>query len=734
MRASERKISTLFVCFAILLHLKHTVSFAQSDAKDSSNCVKYQVQDGDTISEVLKMHSLTPIYGKDGYLNKTYKIHAKENRPLQERIKRGDILCLPLEAKRISPTRSEREGVSQKEQRIGSAFQTSSKEKEQCIKYRFQKGDTLKDVLIRKNLVPLYGKNGTLEKTLKMNNRKMTSKIKEGELLCLAKSSSDLVNQKETSHTKDENSFGQKEENTFVAQNKNQEKSSFSKNDDDLKTKETQKDSKDNEFKTGSDKNKDLHRTQNRDDLNLEKKQEPQKELESLKEQKLTQQGTRRELEATQERKATQERESTQEREVTQEREATQERKATQERESTQEREAAKKRESEQEKEHAKELARKQKIAKTQEIEMEQERAREIATAQEMAMEREHRQEAERQQAIEKDRSKSHLTSSQEVRNQEIKNLTNIFAQNSEAEKKTEKAFQCYDYIVKEGESLVQILRKHALVPIYGPKGSLLMTLKANKNISHKNSTLQEGEKLCLRETSEGKKPLSEEALEKATLPNLQKFYFGGGISYLRLIGFESDDRTTGILLSKPMSFIETGLAQNWTPRLNSTFGINYTHSRILESADTIIIGDPSLNLINFYLEILYRFLPQVYGEFKFGYGDEMVYRSITTLKIRPEKLPTSKIKFLGGIKLLEFGGLQLEGQGAFSLNAPFFNEIYKAQIGKGFEFAAALKYEGEGWNSKLRWYYERHYTSIPPVIFDYTETGLTLRFTGELP
>ncbi|MBX9840153.1 MAG: hypothetical protein K2X69_17780 [Silvanigrellaceae bacterium] len=336
-----------------------------------------------------------------------------------------------------------------------------------------------------------------------------------------------------------------------------------------------------------------------------------------------------------------------------------------------------------------------------------------------------------------------------ELKNKEISEnkIKNKKKNRSESDKKYKKEVmnkKCNKYTTSNGENLIQILRNKSMTPIYGIDGSLNKTLQLNPNLPINNYTFKDGEILCLMDSpskSEEKNQTIKESIkishdQKTNLnesQNFQMVYVEGGIRYLRLIENDSDTNTSALLLSRAMISAEGGLIQKWHPKFQSYFGINYAVSQIMQSDTSIVIGDSIIRLTNFFVGGKYFFLPYVYGLIGFGYGDELLFRAVNSQTIQVEKMSTAKLKFLGGLTMYEYRSFGFYGELAFLLNTPYNNEIYYSQIGKGYEAALATTYQGTGWDFRARIYYTRYETTIPPVVFDYTEVGLLLRLAVDL-
>lgn len=71
------------------------------------------------------------------------------------------------------------------------------KSDKKCIQYKVKEGETISQILNNQSLSPIYGKNGSLLKTLKMNNRKGKSEylIYKDDILCLPEKTTQLEKQ-----------------------------------------------------------------------------------------------------------------------------------------------------------------------------------------------------------------------------------------------------------------------------------------------------------------------------------------------------------------------------------------------------------------------------------------------------------------------------------------------------------------------------------------------------------
>lgn len=291
------------------------------------------------------------------------------------------------------------------------------------------------------------------------------------------------------------------------------------------------------------------------------------------------------------------------------------------------------------------------------------------------------------------------------------------------------KQITCNYYKAKEGETYTEILRKNRLLPIYGAEGSFEKNLENNKHITRNNYTFTEGEELCLE------KPLeTSSAFKNNEEKNFQKVYSEIGSHYLRIIDDDPQSQTKAVLLSRLLGSAELGLIQAWNPLMRTHLGIRYEASQIMQSDTAIVIGESIFQLIHLNAGIQYQFNPKIYGKFDFNYGDELVFRAIDFETIMLEKIPTTKFKLLGGYKLFENQYFNIYGELGFSLHKPFENEVYKANFGKGYEFAVTANHQNKDWEFQSRLYFSRYWTVIKPINFDYSEVGISFTLATDLP
>ncbi|WP_338634779.1 LysM peptidoglycan-binding domain-containing protein [Spirobacillus cienkowskii] len=291
------------------------------------------------------------------------------------------------------------------------------------------------------------------------------------------------------------------------------------------------------------------------------------------------------------------------------------------------------------------------------------------------------------------------------------------------------KQITCNYYKTKEGETYTEILRKNKLLPIYGEEGSFEKNLENNKHITRNNYTFSEGEELCLE------KPVATTTVSKNNEEkNFQKVYSEIGSHYLRIIDEDPESQTRAVLLSRLLGRVELGLIQTWNSLMRTNLGIRYEASQIMQSETAIVIGESIFQLIHLNAGIQYQFNPKIYGKFDINYGDELVFRAIDFETIMLEKIPTTKFKLLGGYKLFENQYFNIYGEFGFSLHKPFENEVYKANFGKGYEFAVTANHQNEDWEFQSRLYFSRYWTVIKPINFNYTEVGISFTLATDLP
>ncbi len=303
---------------------------------------------------------------------------------------------------------------------------------------------------------------------------------------------------------------------------------------------------------------------------------------------------------------------------------------------------------------------------------------------------------------------------------------------------------KCNKYIASEGESLIQILRSKFMTPIYGVDGSLDKTLQLNPNLPINNDTFKGGEILCLVDTTnqedqnnpikENTNIITDQNKYQNDSKNFQIAYVEGGSRYLKLSEKDASSGTSATLLSRMIISAETGLIQKWYPHFQSYFGINYAVSQIMQSDTSVVIGDNIIRLTNFFSGAKYQFLPYAYGQMELGYGDELIFRAVSSQTIQVEKMSTAKLKFLGGITMHQYGSFDFNGELAYLLNMPFNNQVYSSQVGMGYEGALVSVYQGIGWDFRARLYYTNYKTNVPPVVFNYAELGFLLRLAVDLP
>jgi hypothetical protein len=69
-------------CIALIFSLETSVFGADLSCTPAKNIIHYQVQSGETISSILFNRSLSPLWGRHGYVEKVYalnKRHIKKN-------------------------------------------------------------------------------------------------------------------------------------------------------------------------------------------------------------------------------------------------------------------------------------------------------------------------------------------------------------------------------------------------------------------------------------------------------------------------------------------------------------------------------------------------------------------------------------------------------------------------------------------------------------------------------
>ncbi|WP_233231075.1 hypothetical protein [Silvanigrella aquatica] len=610
-----RLYTTQYLLYLSLI-LANNLSNASDSLPNEQNCIKYTVTQGESLIQILRKHSLYPIFGKEGSLNKTYKLNNKEETKRKELIYKGDLLCLPKVKQNTILSSNEKEKmITEDKKKIDEksaeykkippvAAQPKNDEliyestksktniddeyaKLTCNKYVVKNGDTIIGILRSQSLYPVFGKTGSLSVALALNKREHKNGylIYKNNIICLPIKT-------------------ELQKLQLTAKNDKIKDGEIIEQDKDFTDKENI------EINMISKEKSDLNNENNLKNF-ISKK--PYENNETSK--------------------------------------------------------------------------------KTQKI----------------------------------------LT--KRNYNNDVNNLqmqkNNSIAKNKLGFKNKIQATKCNIYKAEEGEKLIEILRKKSLLPIYGEEGSFKKTLEANPNIPVNNPEFHEGQTICLAEENINKSDVNK---TKTPSRNNQMFYIEGGGRYLRLDDTDSSTGTSASLLSRMIVSMDAGLIQKWTPDLQTYIGINYAVSQIMESDTSVVIGGSIIRLTNFIFGAKYQFDPRIYGQMELGYGDELLFRAVTVNTIQVEKMSTAKLKTLAGYTLYTDGNFGFHGELGFLINTPFNNEIYRANLGTGFEAALAGSYQGEDWDFKARVYYTKHQTNIPPVLFTYYETGILMRLSVDLP
>ncbi|KAB8033734.1 LysM peptidoglycan-binding domain-containing protein [Fluviispira multicolorata] len=148
-----------------------------SFTKENKN-TQYIIQNGDSISLILKMHKLLPVYGKNGYLNELLKLNPNTIQEDGNLIYPGDIIILPTKRLDISIEDSISYGeYSSSISKFKSKFDNFKGNSEYVyMVYTVQNGDIISILLQNLGAVPIYGIHGSLNFTLELNpNKRKTS-------------------------------------------------------------------------------------------------------------------------------------------------------------------------------------------------------------------------------------------------------------------------------------------------------------------------------------------------------------------------------------------------------------------------------------------------------------------------------------------------------------------------------------------------------------------------------
>ncbi|KAB8033731.1 LysM peptidoglycan-binding domain-containing protein [Fluviispira multicolorata] len=194
-----KKILSLILIFYSLNNI--SLVFAVSNFADNSQCTQYEVKDQESFIQILRNHALIPIFGNEGSLKKTYEINKIEKKERKELIHKGDILCLPIRIhfpenahkqdliNKENDNKDEHIGIKNEDPLVVNLIQNDFKfdNKLNCYNYIIKNGDTIIKILKNYKLRPVFGKSGSLKKTLKINKREGSKGhlIYQGNSLCL---------------------------------------------------------------------------------------------------------------------------------------------------------------------------------------------------------------------------------------------------------------------------------------------------------------------------------------------------------------------------------------------------------------------------------------------------------------------------------------------------------------------------------------------------------------------
>ncbi len=214
------KIQKLTIIIILLIYFSINLQvYAESNFADNSQCTQYEVKNKETIIQILRKNSLFPVFGREGSLQKTYEINKLDKKERKELIHAGDKLCLPIRIRFpanykktiVNDTESNKnikkkddnsnKDIANIEKEMMSSTQTleiknniplninkeNQIKNERCTTYIVKNGDTIIQILKTHKLRPVFGKSGSLQKTLKINKRegKKGYLILPGNSLCL---------------------------------------------------------------------------------------------------------------------------------------------------------------------------------------------------------------------------------------------------------------------------------------------------------------------------------------------------------------------------------------------------------------------------------------------------------------------------------------------------------------------------------------------------------------------
>ena len=160
------KLFLKITCVLILLILIFNKNIAFALKNDY---LIYKVKKGDTLSEILEKHKLSPIYGKNNYLNRTLKMNPGKIKTNGDLIFPSEKLFLPI--------------IVNKSNNVKFVTKVKQLTDNNYLIYKVKKGDTLSEILEKHKLSPIYGKNNYLDRTIKMNPGKMKT---NGDLIHLS--------------------------------------------------------------------------------------------------------------------------------------------------------------------------------------------------------------------------------------------------------------------------------------------------------------------------------------------------------------------------------------------------------------------------------------------------------------------------------------------------------------------------------------------------------------------
>jgi hypothetical protein len=190
--------NNLIIAITILLLIIFNFKTYSKDSENTinqENCHLYTVENGDSIIKILRKNTIYPIFGINVSLNQFYVLNNRKNSERKNLIKKGQVYCLPK--------------IGDKNLNI-EIKKTAEKDKfsnKNCTTYQVKKGDTLISILKSQHLFPVFGKKGSLNKTLAINNKetKNANFLKIKEILCLPNKIENESNSHEEDSKKIEN-------------------------------------------------------------------------------------------------------------------------------------------------------------------------------------------------------------------------------------------------------------------------------------------------------------------------------------------------------------------------------------------------------------------------------------------------------------------------------------------------------------------------------------------------